>query len=277
MPELTKTLEKALESFECDSTPMPPDTICIRLPFGIKICSGRTSIFKYEGPDVILLNLLKHLQNMISPLMAILIIASIVKAIVDCIKAIPDAISSLSIGPIIECLQKLAKVLPQLFEYIPPFSYIPLLVDFVRAIIYFVDTLIEIIQLVLISARSAINFRVKVELLPGLGKYQGCIDDEVAALYQQIADALNASGPIFMVLAKMLDLINIGPLKKFVQPLVDVAEWMDDITAGNADTIDQQVIDKLEEVRTILREVDTALQPFHIGTGAPTTHEINLT
>ena len=138
MPELAQPFDEPLPFPFCVCVPKPPEEFCVDFPFGVKICSNRSTVFRFEGLDGMAMKFLGNLQSLLAPIMPILVLASIVKALIDCVKSIPDAISSLSPTPIVECLERLAELFPQLFEFIPPFSYL----TFVNNILLFLISLL---------------------------------------------------------------------------------------------------------------------------------------
>lgn len=262
MPEISTYLEEKLATLECDHTPTPPPEYCVNLPFGIKLCTGRASAFFFEGREKQLLSFVGLLQPMLTPLLLILILASLVKALIDCVNSVVDAVSSLSPQPIIECLEKLAKILPTLMHFIPPLNYIRTLVDIVRIIIALLDTLIESIELTIQNALSLVQFDLKVELLPELGQYRFCLDSEIDTQYQQIAAALRTIGPLFGILGTFLDLLSIGPLKKFVKPMKDIVDVLADVEAGD---INSGFLETLRDMQRVLSDLEKALAPFGGG------------
>lgn len=272
MPEIVTAFIEHLENPDCDNTPSPPPKICVRLPFGLEICSGRATAFLFEGRDRQLLSFLGVLQPVLTPLMMLLVIASLVKALVDCIKAIPEAIASLSPSPIINCIEKLTKIFPKLLSFIPPLTYIATLIDIIRAIILLIDTFIESIELTLEAAQRALLFETDIEVLPELGVYKDCVDNEIATQYDQIAAMLNASGPIFTILGQFLDLLDIPPLKPFIGPLQEATAFMAGVTSTD---ISSDLISDLNDVQRLLKDIDAALAPFG-GYGSSSDINVDL-
>jgi hypothetical protein len=260
MPELEADLIEKLEALECINTPSPVPEYCLSLPFGLQICTGRASAFFFEGRDTQLLPFMNLLQGLMVPIMMILVLASIAKALIDCVKSIPEAIGSFSPGPIIDCLEKLAKIFPLLTQFIPPLSYIKTIVDIIRIAIALLDSFIESILLTIEAAARLAQFDVDIGILPDLGRYRQCVDSEIDAQYQQLAQSLRTTGPLFGIIAQFLELINLPPLSKFITPLRDAANAL--ANAQAADLEDGSIISSLQDLRKILGDLEIALRPF---------------
>lgn len=113
----------------CVAVPISPPTVHVRFPFDIKLSSVRSSINRIPGADELLLAQLGHLNALIAPFTPILVLAGLLLALVNCAKAIPDAITSLSPTPILNCLEELAKKLPLLMAFLPGIPYVILVRD----------------------------------------------------------------------------------------------------------------------------------------------------
>jgi len=272
MPETLTDLMEKIEAVECRATPSPPPELCIRLPFGLEFCSGKASAFGFEGMDRQLLSLVGILQPIMSPMMMILTLASIVKALIDCVKAIPESIASFSPTPIIDCLEKLAKFFPLLTNFIPPLTFIPFIVDVVRAVILLIDTIIVSIELTYNQIARGLDFHLDVKVIPNLEKYQDCIDDEINATIDKLAAMLNMSAPLFTIIAQFLELLALAGLDDFVKPLQDVADTFQSITRGD---INAEFVEHLREVSRTLRALESALAPFGGGGGSIGTIDLS--
>jgi hypothetical protein len=264
MPEIITELEEKLEALECTFTPGPPPAYCLRLPFGIEICTGRAKALDFEGLEDQLLRFVGMLQPLLTPLMLILILASLVKLLIDCVKSVADAVSSLSPKPIYDCLDKIARMLPVLMHLIPPLNYIRTIIDVVRIVVALMDALIESIILTIEKATRVLQFQTDVDILPDLGRYRNCIDLEIDAQYQQLAAALRTSGPLFKVLAQFLELLELPGLDTFITPLREAAETLAGIQAdqmGSDSEVGALLVD-LRNIRVVLGDLERALAPF---------------
>jgi hypothetical protein len=70
---------------------------------------------------------------------------NVAQAVFKCIKAAKDAVSQLSPSPIINCVGNLAKAIAQLLPYVPPLSYVRLVVEILSAIRAILEDLILVI------------------------------------------------------------------------------------------------------------------------------------
>ena len=277
MPETATSLPERIIAAQCDYTPGARPELCVKLPFGLTLCTNRSSAFFFEGADRQLLTFTNFLQPLISPMMMILILAGLVKALADCVKSIPEAIASLSVGPIIDCLEKLAKYLPLLIEFLPPLAYVRTIADIVRVVAALIDSLAESIEKTLLAAQRLIQFDAKIELLPDLSNYRHCVDNELLAQYQQIASALRGTGPLLMVIAKFLELLDIGPLGEIVGPLRDAAVVISSVTPGNLASQEgaSDIIAALDDIRSLMNAIEQALAPFGGGSDFPETVDLS--
>jgi len=262
MPEIVTALIEGLENPACDSTPSPQPKICIRLPFGLEFCYGKTNVYDYEGNDKHLLSLIAFLQPLLSPMMMILTLASMVKALIDCVKAIPDAVSSLSPTPIIECIEKLAEIFPKLAQFIPPLTFIGLILDITRVLILLIDVLIEAVETATELAAQLLLFEVDLDLIPDLSKYSDCVNEEIATQLDQIVAALNAVGPIFSILAGILDLLGLPGLSKSVEKLNDSVAIFNNASVAD---LNEDLVADLRGVRDILVTLEMLLAAFDSG------------
>jgi hypothetical protein len=235
----------------CVCVPRPPTEFCIDFPFGVKICSNRGTIFRFEGLDGMMLKFVGNLQPLLAPLMPILVVISIVKALIDCIQAIPDAISTLSPDPIYDCLERLAELFPQLFQMIPPFSYL----EFINNLILFMISLLEAF-IDAINKMLAINIQTELDLLPDDDRLRCCLDENIRAFFDQIAAALRMSGTVFGILAQLLGILEIPGTKKFIKPLRLKIQALDGLTAEG---IDVGTITLLQDIQNILRDISNVI------------------
>lgn len=235
----------------CVCVPRPPTEFCVEFPFGIKICSNRGTVARFEGLDGMMLKFVGNLQPLLAPLMPILVLISIVKALIDCIQAIPDAISTLSPGPIYDCLERLAALFPQLFQMIPPFSYL----EFVNNLILFMITLLDVF-IDALNQMLSINIQTELNLLPDDDRLRCCLDANIRAFFDQISAALRMSGPFFHVLAQLLGILEVPGTKKFIKPLRLQVEKLDGITAED---VSPELVGTLRSIQGILRDISNAI------------------
>lgn len=251
MPEIPTPFGTIPDIPICECIPATPEEICIDFPIAGKICSGRTSMAKYEGLGEMTIQFLGTLQPMLAPLMPILVLLSLVLALIDCIKSIPKAITQLSPDPVIECIERLSELLPQLLQFIPPLNYVQLVAN----IIFFMITLIEAF-IELLEDLSDLNLNLELDLLPDNDQYRCCLEANIQSKLDQLSASMRMSGPLFKIIAEILRLLTIPGTEKYVQPLIDAAEFL----GGTALTLDT---DELSGVISLLRDLQKALEALH--------------
>lgn len=107
--------------------------LCIEFPGGAKICASAG--VELGDPGEIVKNLLAQVNTALAPLQPFFNILDVLKAMLDCIKAIPDAL-----GPppdpsaIIGCIPGLIKAVDKLLAMLPPLS-IPIMVKSILRVI----------------------------------------------------------------------------------------------------------------------------------------------
>ncbi len=252
MPEIPTPFEIPPEIPVCVCVPKPPTEICLTLPFGIQICSGRATLLKYEGFDGLLMSFLGNLQPYLAPLIPILIIISMIKALIDCVNSIVDAISQLSPGPVLECLERIAELFPQLLQFIPPFNYIELINNVILFLISLLEAVIDALGELL-----SLDIDFEISLLPDDDRLRCCLNENIRNQLEQLAAALRISGPIFAVLAQILAVLEIPGLKPFIKPLREAAEALAKI---QAEGLDLGLVDSLRDLQGVLREISKVLE-----------------
>lgn len=111
-----------------------PGELCVTFPGGATICAQ----YGYDlgDPSEITKSLLASLNSALAPLVPFLNVLDVIKAIFDCIQAIPDAL-----GPppdpsgIIACMPALVEKVNKLLELIPPFPIFKLVKGILEVII----------------------------------------------------------------------------------------------------------------------------------------------
>jgi hypothetical protein len=141
-----------------------PGEICITMPGGLRMCA-KVSL---DVPDLSdnVLALFGELNGALAPLKPIFDVLDLVKAIVDCVKAIPAAF-----GPppdpsqLIECVPVLVKKLDALLRLLPPASLFLMLKEVVTALLLFVVGVRSRIQLMLDRIDRIIEAETKAATL----------------------------------------------------------------------------------------------------------------
>lgn len=250
MPEIETPFGTIPEIPVCVCVPPPAEEVCIDFPVIGRVCSSRAS-FQFEGLDGLLMRFTGNLQPLLAPLMPILVLISIVIALIDCVKAIPKAISRLSPEPILDCIKRLVELFPQLASYIPPLNYLVLTQNVILFMITLLQALIDSLE-----ALFNIDIDLELDLLPDNDNYRCCLDANIRAQLDQIAAALRMSGPLFQVVAELLKLLAFPGTEKYIQPLIDGAEFLAGVDSVD---LDPGVIDILKDMQKALEAVHTVL------------------
>jgi hypothetical protein len=114
-----------------------PVRCCVPFPGGGELCATTYSF----DPMALLAPYIQALNSAMIPLMPIFRIIDTVVAIVECIKALPQAVVTLNPAPIFQCLEKLIRVIVEILKLIPfislPFTLLGIfdcIILFLRAI-----------------------------------------------------------------------------------------------------------------------------------------------
>lgn len=249
MPEIVTPLGAIPSIPECICIPQPMEKVCITFPVAGQICS--TSGFDFRPPSEVLLGFLGNLQPLMAPLMPILRLLSVAIALIDCIKAIPDAIGSLSPGPVIDCIDHLVELIPGLLEFIPPFSYIALM----RSIVFFLINLLQAIIEVLTEVLT-LNVSVELEGLPDNDQFRCCLDANINSRLNQFSAALQPTGPLFQIVAQVLKILALPGTEDYIQPIIDAAEFLSGSTVSG---ISPDLLSALQDVQNVLVAVHSVL------------------
>lgn len=236
----------------CVCVPAPPEEICFNFPFGIRICSTRNTILQYQGLGGLLMSGLGNLQPLMAILMPILILISLIKALVDCMFSISDAISQLSPSPLIDCLERLAELFPQLFQMVPPFNYIAFINNVILFLITVLEAFIDAIEDLL-----RLNINARLDLLPDDPRLRCCLDANFVALFDQLAAGMRMSGPVFLVLAQILSILEVPGLKPYIKPIREAALAMNNITQEN---INSGLVEDMRALQGHLRKISDILE-----------------
>ena len=259
MPEIATTLLPKPTLPDCVGIPQQAEKLSLRLPFGLRLDSIRQSLTSFQPTDELLMSFMGQIQPALTPIKMVLTLAKIAKAMADCVEAVKDAVSSLSPGPIIECIENLVTILPKLLEFVPPLSYIPTLVDLVLTIISILDAFIGAVDAAIAASLRVADFSGAVEANPILQAYEACVEREAEATSEGIAFAVEAFSPLFGILAEFLDIVGIGPVKKYVEPMQQTAEAFASLDASD---VGAPLQERLRDTQAILREIGSVLRPF---------------
>lgn len=114
------------------------DGLCITLPGGTEICASVPSSVPIPQTQLVA-TLLGQLNTALAPLQPVFNIIDAVIAVFDCIKAV----ATLNPAKIAECIPNLAEAVEALIKLIPQLSVPLMIVDFIKAMIAFLQGFIE--------------------------------------------------------------------------------------------------------------------------------------
>lgn len=205
---------------------------CVRMPGGAALCAH----YGLETGDAgtIIRGFLGDVNTGLAPLVPFFRALDVIKAITDCIQAIPDSIATLSPVPIVKCLEKLIPKLQKLLELIPQLSVPILIAD-----------ILDLIILGLMSTRAeAATFLAQQERIVAAGLRAAATGNEqLLAVVECETGNLDAAWSntraSFAPLNRMVDLVNLllglAALPKV--PSLDDLDELNDEALHNIDAL----------------------------------------
>ena len=242
----------------CLELPAPPTLPPLTIPnFGI-LQTARQSL--YDMPD--LSNYIMRLQDTaavaLAPLRRMLEIMEVLLAFKQCMQAVPAALLPPSPKPILDCLKSLVKAFTLLLQYIPPFNYIPTLIDLMDYVIVVIDEIVAFFQL--LDDRIT-EQKVELEAALELGDLElasiiDCVSAETTQLIVNAMDILKFIQPLITTMLDPLSrLIPVAILKEKLEELADIPSALVQIQTDIEATAGIPVITPLLQVMYIIRNV----------------------
>ena len=216
----------------------PSSPLCVRFPGGVKVCA--TVGLEFGDIAAITRSLFAAINSSLTPLNPFFDMIDVVKAILDCIQAIPDLIGPPpDPGKLLDCIPTLIQKIAVLLELLPPYS-IPIMVKDICA------------------ALASFMLGLKLELTAFLAQEQRILAAATAAAktpaLQVVVDCANAN------LAIALANLNAagGPLNRLIGDVNALAQavglptlpTLDDLGANAA-----AALETLDPVIAILQEI----------------------
>lgn len=241
---------------ECLHLPAPPQLPPLTIPnFGI-LETARQSL--YDMPD--LSNYIMRLQDVaavaLAPLRRMLELMEVLTAFKQCIQSIPDALLPPSPEPILDCLKNLFKVFALLLQYIPPFNYIPTLLDIMDYAIIVIDELVAFFQLLdarITVQKGALEAALELGDLD-LGSIIDCVSGETKQLVLNSMDIVKFMSPLLSTMLEPLSrLIPNSVLKDKLEELVEVSDTLDQIQVDIEGSAGVPVLEPLLQAMFIIR------------------------
>lgn len=174
---------------------------------------ARQSLFSLPEPSYFLMRLQDAAGLALAPLRRFMELLEAVVAIQNAVTAVIDAITQLSPQPIIDALQGVVEAIARLLTFIPPLSYLPLMLDLINFALTMLDSIIDL--LVFIDFRLG-TFQETATAAQALGDLElaGIVD----CAAQEMGILLQQSLPLISVIFQVPKLL-LTPLSRFLPPL----------------------------------------------------------
>jgi hypothetical protein len=261
MPEIDYQLRAKLDLPACIGFPKQAGELKLRLPFGITLASIRDSTLWFQSAGQLVSRFIGQLQPVLAPLMSILIIVDAIKKIAGFLQAFVDALGPPpDVALILEALEAVLEAVIKLAVLVPPFNYIPPIVDLAIAITLLLEAIIGSVDQVILATQRQLDFEASVDLNPLLGEYSDCVLSSVTAQTDGVAFVARTSASLFFVLGSFLDLIGDVPgVKDLVKPVKDVVDIMANL---QSEDITPDLVPVLKDVQNVLTQVRVTLEPL---------------
>lgn len=178
------------------------DQLCVEFPGGFNVCA---SDYELGDPTTIVKGMLKQLNTALVPLGPFFKILDVIKAVFDCIMAIPD-----SLGPppdptaLLACVPALQKAVDAVLAMLPPFPIFKLVKGILNVIITLLQGLKLKIQAWIKQVNRILNAAIAAEALGNI-QLQLVVDCANGNMDAQLSN-LNQD---FEPLNRLLGIVNI--------------------------------------------------------------------
>lgn len=224
-----------------------PGEFCITFPGGATLCAG-LSIERGDASEI-LKGLLMQINGALLPLVPFFNVLDVVKAVGDCIQAIPDCIGPTPTPePILKCIPKLVQSLEKLLQLLPQYTIPVLIKGILNVIIASLIALRQKLSAMLKQVARIAAAAVKAATLGGgIGlELQAAIDCAQSNLDAQLENE-NAS---LMPLNRLIGLLNVL-LKLAGLPCVP--------TLGGLGALTEDVLLPLDAAIRLLQQIAAAI------------------
>lgn len=193
----------------------PGNRLCITFPGGTEICSIFADA-KIPAGDELTNQLLAHVNTALAPLTPIFNIIDVLVAIVNCVKAVEDALGSVPPDPtkIAQCFPQLSRALARLLRLIPQLT-IPALIGglldlLIANLIGLRTQLLAVInkQLRVLAAQTRASKLGSVQLLTATN----CAQEEIDATLKNWNENAKPLGRLINTANALLQLAGLDPL-----------------------------------------------------------------
>lgn len=124
----------------CTLFPVPPPNICLTFPGGAELCAQLTGSI-VPSTSELARQAFGMINAALAPLTPIFNIIDLGTTIVDCVKAVPDAILKLDPTGLIECAPSMLEALQKVVSMVPQLSIPVMIRDILSVIILFLEGL----------------------------------------------------------------------------------------------------------------------------------------
>ena len=256
----------------CIPLPDPVTPPRINLPYIGVFEKAREGIYD-AGADFagMLAKMQDQLAVALAPVRQFLELVDAIMAIKQCIESIPKSLMPPSPKPILDCLQKLLKVIGILLRYIPPFPYIITIMDLISIEIDLIDEVVSLFVTLdqqITQSKNALADALNLNDLD-LQSILSCGDDEIQILIGNSGDLLQLMQPMIdMMLNPILSYIPNPVLRDKLDEMKDLDKQIKDLqtqirSGGSIPTagLVGSLVTALYAMRSVLVTLYNALAP----------------
>lgn len=225
----------------CVPISIGPGQICVTFPGGTTLCAQQG--FETGDANAITRSLMGQINSALMPLQPFFNTLDVIKAITDCVQAIPDCILQLSPEPILSCIPDLVKKLKKLLELIPQLSVPVLIATIIDAIIVALIGLRTELAALIAQQASILAAQTRAAALGNvaLRTVTECAIEDMKA---QLANYNESMKPIQRLMGVLNTLLAIAGL-----PEIDIFPGLGDELTEELFTVVDAIVDALEIAR----------------------------
>jgi hypothetical protein len=247
---------------DCLELPLPPPPPSIEIPqFGI-LETARESL--HDLPDIskYIMSLQDVAAVALAPLRRFLELIEVIVAVMNCFNAIPDSLLPPSPGPIIDCIKALVEAFARLLAFIPPFSYLPTILDLADYAMLVIDEIVALFVLLderITEYKSVLSNALELGDLE-LGAITDCASGETKVLTANLMEILKFITPLIKAIVQPISrLIPAPPIKKMLEQIADLPGTLTGIQDGIEATTGPPVLSPLLQAMYVLRNLMVVL------------------
>ncbi len=227
----------------CPSVPVSSQALIIRFPGGAELQVQSPS----QNPDAFELSkqLLAQGSAGLAPLQPVFNILDVALASFECIKAIPEAITSLDPQGLIDCIPDLAEKADKLLSLVPQLSVPLMILDFIDAILLLLDGVIDRLEAILVSTIRIAEARqiAEDENLDALLEIAICSEDQIEASVLSLGESLKVINTLIGMLNIFMELAGLDPIPSFAELGPDAQEALGKV---------KEIVGLLKDIRKLI-------------------------